>query len=310
MPPSPKDIDIINIMLGEEGVIKYNAIKNRFIMSEPDNVFKNNNFLHMYRENSAVVPDNTITSYRTNLQRLRRKIEECKVRITEVTTPLNSTAVTQVTQTQAVRTEEVIVMVTPNGSQTPVVEAPKGAEQSKTPAVSAYPVSQANSLDQFKNATIQGPAILHLNKQLKSGIIKLEGTVLEGSVRTKKGAGELAASIDLSTAKLFLLVRKKRRFLFCFRQPLAYVPLGKEIELINLAKPKQNEILLKNTNTGSFTKEITEHLEFALKDKYNQMHTYRIEDSDEFFKWLLIMKLRMHPVDRWNKTELIESIQK
>ncbi|KAI5191465.1 hypothetical protein NECID01_1459 [Nematocida sp. AWRm77] len=305
MQRSPSDIDIINIMLGEEGVIKYNAVKNRFLVSESDKVFQNQNFLHMYRENNVVVPNNTISSYKTNLQRLRRKIEECKVRITEVTTPNNPTVTTEVQKVETVKTEEVIVVVSPNGTKTPLAQA-----QAVSPPVSQIPIAQANSLEQFKASTVFGTAVVFSNGQPREGSIKLEGTTLSGYAPGKKGASEELSRVDLSTSKLFLVLRKKRKVFFCFNHPARYVPVEKETDIINLVKAKTHEILLKNTNTGSFTKETTLQLEFSVQDMYSHMHAYKIEDPNEFIRWLLVMKMRMHPVALWNRADLIESIQK
>jgi len=288
---------IINFVLGEKGILKYNAVKNRFMVEDAE---KKTALLHMHKENIAEAPDNTIQNYRTNLQKLRKKIEERRVRITEIATPNTGQSTREVVQTETTKTEESIVQISPNGTRTPIVLC--------TPAPTQH-ITTISTIEQFKNSNVFGSISTKHNRKRREGGIRLERTELTTSITTKKGDTEVISKIDLLTSRLFIVVKERKRVFFCFEKPARYISLDKEIDIVNIAQGKHHEIILKNTNTGAFLRESLRTLEFCVKDARNTTHMFETENSNEFIRWILLLKMRMQPVDLWNRSELLESME-
>ncbi|OAG32159.1 hypothetical protein NEDG_02078 [Nematocida displodere] len=302
---SDREISIINSVLGEEGLMKYNAIKARFATEEP--VAKpEKNILHIYNGAGNNVENTTIFSYKSNLQRLRKKIEEHKVRITEVFVPNSPLPQTQeVVETLKTETVETIVPVNPK-------DVPANITAQEKPAIAPplMPIKQINTLESFRKALAHGLVKLQGVKKKQEGNIRLEETVLTEYTKSKKGEYEITAKYDVATAKLFLTAYQPRTLASCFKEiPPKTVLLDKEIQIINMSTSKKSELILKNTNTGCFIKTPLRKLEFTLRDSHMRNHTYEVEDEEEFIRWLTLLKLRMHPVDTWDRKELFKSMQ-
>ncbi|KAI5185956.1 hypothetical protein NEHOM01_1179 [Nematocida homosporus] len=298
-----KEIDIINAILGDEGILRYNATKNRF-QTEAHPGLPPTNLLRIYKSTPSLVEENTITSYRTNLLRLRRKIEERKIKTVEIIheDPLRHTS--QVTLTQTVQTEEQIVP-TPIG--TDLQPQPTLASVSLIP----HEITEVASLELFRTATVTGNAKAFYNKKMRPTTITIQGTTLDTRIYNTKGEELISTTTDLTLSRLYVVVNGPRRMLPCLAPTKKKVQLEKEIELVNVTRGTHSyEIIMKNTNTGEFIKESMQTLEFSILDSYSQHLLYQVECTSEFIKWLLIMKIRMHTVDLWEKNDLLENIRK
>ncbi|KAI5181159.1 hypothetical protein NEOKW01_1378 [Nematocida sp. AWRm80] len=304
-----KEMDIINQILGEEGLLRYNAIKNRFATGYLPNPPALLHFYQAENTSAADVDATTISSYRSNLQRLRRKIEERKVRTVEIIKPDSSKAVTETSETLTERTEDTVVAISPRGTQTPITMEPSF---SSTPLPSIIPlnIAELNTLEHFQMSSAVGQVKIERYKKKVPATLQLDGTQLTCTVTNKKGEPEILPSIEITLSNLFLIVNGPKKFFNCFGDTTKLIMLKKEIDIISISKKKTAEIILRNTNTGSFAKESLNTLLFCIKDIHNQITTFEIQDSNEFIRWLLLLKTRIHTVDLWKKEELLETIRK
>lgn len=300
-----KSIGIIDTVLGEEGIIKYNATKNRFAISDAHQQ-AGRNFLHIYNSTTQIIENSTIETYRRNLQRLRQKIEDREEKLEEQLLIAETAQADGCNQNvQSLVTHERITVSTPQSfvkesSRSLLLNTPK--EQS---------ISQFSTLEHFKYSIAHGSVTLLKNKAKKEGTLKIKNTMLISCVRNKKGGYEGQEEYDVASCKLFIVVRSKKNILSCFREaPPSYIELEKEVSIVNMNSKEKTEVILKNTNTGNFTKLCLSKLEFSLRDRAQTMHHYIVDEPREFIRWLLLIKIRMHTVDLWKANELLESIQK
>ncbi|EHY66323.1 hypothetical protein NEAUS04_0433 [Nematocida ausubeli] len=293
-----KNLDIINSILEDSGVVRYNAMKNRFRNESTDSqtllcLYRNTEKEHM--EGSA------IDLYRTNLQKLRRKIEERRLKITE--TIRNGVTTEEMEETVSVRNEEEIVTISPNGTATPFV--PDNSIPKYT-----LNVEDVKSPDDFKYATVVGTIDVLMDKKKYKSELKLDGTILETRIADKKKGTETVVSVDITLAKLFIIAKSNKTFLRCMQKPSKHIYLHKEIDIVNITNGSPAELILKNINIGMFIKEKIKTFEFFVQDVYNSKLSYKTSNPDEFLRWLLLIKSRMYTVDKWSKDELLQTIRK
>ncbi|KAI5173057.1 hypothetical protein NEFER03_2041 [Nematocida sp. LUAm3] len=304
MQKKSSSLDIINCVLGEEGLLRYTAMKNRFICENTEP--QQRNFLHIYSDVPTEIENSAIDQYRVNLQKLRRKIEERVTRVTEVL-PTPGTCEEPVithSETTIINKEEcAIVEALPEQQNTP---KPNGAS-----IYPPYSISSVASLELFKISTITGEVKFYHDKKYYTAHICIQGSLFSTTAYNTKGEEVFFSRVDLSLSHLYVVANAQSKSFFCFKQPVKRIPIEKETEIVNVTKIKTgHSIILKNTNTENFTKEIVKNLTFCLIDPYDQMYKYRVEDTNDFIKWIVIMKIRMHAVDLWNRNDLIESIRK
>ncbi|KAI5189467.1 hypothetical protein NEMIN01_0530 [Nematocida minor] len=292
-----KDLDIINSILEDSGILRYNAIKNRFKNEYVDSP----TLLCFYKRTQPKDTGTTaIDMYRTNLQKLRRKIEERRVKITETT--VNGVLSQEVTECSTIKNEEIIQTVSPNGTATPLIV--------NTVPIKDISIDNVSSLDDFRYASISGSAFVNQNKKKYAADLKLEGNILTTTITDRKKKTQSVVNVDVTLAKMFLVIKNSSSFLGCFKKPTRHIHINKEVEIVNVTAGKITEIILKNINTGVFSKEYLKTLEFSIQDTYNSTISYEINSCEEFIRWLLVIKTRMHTVDKWNKDELLESIRR
>ncbi|OAG33404.1 hypothetical protein NEIG_00959 [Nematocida sp. ERTm5] len=292
-----KDLDIINNILEDSGIVRYNAVKNRFKNDSTESQL----LLSLYKSTEPKETEFTaIDVYRTNLQKLRRKIEERRVKITE--TVRNGVTTEELQETTSVRNEEVLVSISPNGTATPF--APETVVPNYT-----INIEDVKTPDDFKYATVIGQIDVVKEKKKHRSSLRLNGIFLETKITDKKKGIETVLNVDISLAKLFIVVKSSKTFLTCMKKPSKNIYLHKELDIVNITNGSPSELILKNVNTGEFIKEKIKTFEFFILDVYNSKISYRTNNPDEFIRWLLLIKSRMYTVDKWSKEELLQSIR-
>lgn len=298
-----RKIALIDTVLGDEGLLRYTAVKNRFA-SEEVHTEPGSSFLSIYAARPSSVESTTIFSYKENLQKLRKKIEEHRARILQSMTNdtnmpvLSLPASLTVIDTVTIEEEEVV----------PAEKKSKEAEITQP----VQNISLLSSLESFQTAKATGNAQMMHNKKMRAVSLLLESTMLKTTLTSPKMDDAVETVVDLTSSSLFLFIVPPRRFFSCFAPQAVKVPMMKETQIVNITKASSTtyEIILKNTNTGSFDKEITNVLSFTLLDLYNREYRYTVPDVSNYIKWLLAMKIRMHTVDSWDKKDFLESIRK
>ncbi|KAH9385366.1 uncharacterized protein NEMAJ01_0262 [Nematocida major] len=287
-----KNLAIIDKVLEDTGIVRYNALKNRFRSECNDSP----TLLCFYKNTPASSEETSIDLYRANLLKLRRKIEERKVRV------LSHAGRETITETLSTTVSEALVSVSPNGTATPL----------QLESIPSYNLSVDNvgSLNDFKYATVLGAArVIKKSKQYESEL-KLEGHTLTTTVIDKKNDMKTIIDVDVTLAKLFLVVKNNDSFFSCMNKPTRYVHLHKEIDVMNITVGKPSQIILKNVTNGTLFKEAVKSYEFAVQDVYGNTVLYKTQSPDEFIRWLLLIRSRMYTVDRWSKDELLNSIRR
>lgn len=295
-----RNLEIINSILEDTGIVRYNAIKNRFKNESMDSP----TLLYFYKSIIPVEEENTsaIGAYRENLQKLRRKIEERRIRVIE--REIDGVETKEVQEETVVRNQELIVDVGQEEGRMTVVGS--------TPVVKNVRIGFLSTLEDLKYATVSGSAIAKKGKNKLAAEISLEGNIFTSEITEKKKKTKTIIRTDVTLAKVYLIFKEQKRILSYLSRPPQKVCIEKETEIINLNKIKGNltEVILKNANTGVFTKYITRSLGFSVKEAHKNPIDYEIGTEDEFVRWALLLKTRMYTVDRWSKDELLELIRR
>lgn len=295
-----KNLEIINNILEDSGIVRYNAIKNRFKNESIDSP----TLLYFYKSTIPKDNENTtaIGTYRTNLQKLRRKIEERRVRVIEK--QVGEMVTREVQEKNTVKKQETVVTVSPNGTVTPY--------EVKQPGIKNTKIDLLSTLDDFKHANVFGSATVLKNKKKHSANLRLEENILATEITDRKKGTKTTVVTDITLSKVYLIFKNQKAFISCLTKPSHRVCLEKEIEIVNVnaAGEKMAEVILKNTNTGGFTKHCTASLIFSVEDVHKETVEYEIETPEEFIRWILLIKTRMHTVDRWSKDELLDLIRR
>lgn len=337
-----REMQIIDLLLGEEGVIRYNAVKSRFGGSDSKSL------LHLYTNFTSSVEEGAIFSYHKRLERLRKKIEDARRRAAvarpyEASASLISSATMRDSISISISEEEVLAEEAQDGKQgagpaagqpsssaicpQPASQASQvGAQRADSSgrearkAEEAVQVSQLTNLESLKFANIVGSVKVMDNEKKIPAVLKLEnGRLIEmwaardraqGSGRRQE-AREKKAEYDVAPSKLFLVCRKKSLFSLCFskKTTVSFVSLGKEISVVNFLKNNRGyEIILKNTQTSKFARIKLQTLELCIQDGNYKNHFYLMECHESFVRWILALKFRIDAVDLWNGSELWNSL--
>lgn len=304
-----RKIALIDTILGDEGLLRYTAIKNRFASEEAEHA-PENNFLEIYVANTSSIENSTIFSYKENLHKLRRKIEDHRVKI--VQTISNGTDISIPSPSITLIDSVVIDSTVADADTDKNIVSP---EKENTPSEILQPaqnISLLSSLESFQRSSATGHAQMIYNRKIRTVSLLLENTILKSSFVSPKPEESFEILTDITSSSLFLFIVPPKKFFSCFSPQPVRVPILKETAIVNITKASSStyEIILKNTNTGSFEKEITKVLSFSLLDLYNREHRYTISDISNYIKWLLAMKVRMHAADSWDKKDFLESLRK
>jgi hypothetical protein len=279
-----KEIGIINSILGEEGVTRYNALKNRHGREVAPHA---NNFLQIYSNTKGQVEEGMIVTYQRRMERLRRKIEDShgralQQRLTDstgtITLPGLGSATTVKVHSEEVSTETIShgkkeseqkkakelqmpQVATGRLSSTSVGAKEGGQTGTSQPAqenagsrTEVVEVKELKSLESLRFGNVFGQTGIYYTEKKIPAILRVENGVAVEMVEDKtrkKNKRETAAYIEkdtyeISSCKLYVVSRKKRLFSWCFskKSSVSFYPLGKEMTLLNLLSKRGGYELL------------------------------------------------------------------